>query len=89
VKIKNFLVEQKLFTADELTKIDTDTQTAVTASLDFARKSAHVKPQDGLLNVWALGPVAPTQFLDSVVPAAWQEKSEDYVVYGKHIPFDL
>lgn len=88
-KARDFLVEQKLFTDAELTKIETDVQTAVTASLDFARKSAHVKPQDGLLNVYDKLAVSPTQFLDSVVPTTWKEKTEDYAIYGKHIPFDL
>ncbi len=69
VRYKNFLLDRKLVTADELTKIETDAQAAVDASIDFARKSPDPKPTDGLLNVYAKGSVAATQFFGGVAPS--------------------
>ncbi len=69
VRYRTFLLDRKLATADELTKIETDAQAAVDASIEFARSSPDPKPSDGLLNVYAKGSVAPTQFFGAVAPA--------------------
>lgn len=69
VRYKTFLLDRKLATADELTKLETDAQAAVDASIEFARQAADPKPSDGLLNVYAKGSVAPTQFFGAVAPA--------------------
>lgn len=68
-RYKTFLLEKNLATADELTKIETDAQAAVDASIEFARSSPDPKPSDGLLNVYAKGSVAATQFFGAVAPA--------------------
>jgi TPP-dependent pyruvate/acetoin dehydrogenase alpha subunit len=68
-RYKTFLLDRKLATTDELTKIETDAQTAVDASVAFARSSPDPKPTDGLLNVYAKGSVAPTQFFGAVAPS--------------------
>ncbi|HEX9074633.1 MAG TPA: thiamine pyrophosphate-dependent dehydrogenase E1 component subunit alpha [Anaerolineae bacterium] len=70
VRYKTFLLDKKLATADELAKLETDAQAAVDASIEFARKAPDPKPSDGLLNVYAKGSVAPTQFFGAVAPAA-------------------
>lgn len=59
----DFLIARKLMTAEELAKIDTDVQAAVDASIEFARNSPKTTPEDGVLNVYAEGGVAATQFL--------------------------
>lgn len=84
-RYKNFLVERKLFTADELTALENDAQKAVDASVEFARNSPKVKPEDGLLNVYAKGSVAPNQFLNAVVPVAYNV-NPDTPIFGKDIP---
>lgn len=68
-RYKAFLLDKKLATADELTKIETDAQKAVDASVEFARSSPAPDPQDGLKNVYATGSVAPTQFFGAVAPS--------------------
>lgn len=68
-RYKAFLLDRKLATDAELTQIDTDAQKAVDASVEFARSSPDPKPTDGLLNVYAKGSVAPTQFFGAVAPA--------------------
>ncbi len=68
VRYKTFLLDRKLATADELTKVETDAQAAVDASIEFARQAPDPKPSDGLLNVYAKGSVAPTQFFGAVAP---------------------
>jgi acetoin:2,6-dichlorophenolindophenol oxidoreductase subunit alpha len=70
VRFKTFLVERNLATADELTKVETDAQAAVDASIQFARSAPDPKVSDGLLNVYAKGAVAPTQFFGGVAPAS-------------------
>lgn len=62
-RYRNFLVDKKLFTADELAAIDKAVDDAVAASVEFARSSPLTTPEDGLLNVYAEGAVAATQFL--------------------------
>jgi TPP-dependent pyruvate/acetoin dehydrogenase alpha subunit len=69
-RYKTFLTDRNLATAAELTQIETDAQTVVDASIAFARSSPDPKPSDGLLNVYATGSVAPTQFFGGVAPAA-------------------
>jgi len=86
-RVKAFFIERKLFTADELTKIETDAQAAVDASLEFARKSPAVKATDGLLNVFAganQASVVPTQFLNAVAPAAWIQR--EHLIAGRDVP---
>lgn len=68
VRYKKFLMDKKLATDSELAKIETDVQAAVDASIEFARKSPDPKVENGLLNVYAKGSVAPTQFFGGVAP---------------------
>jgi pyruvate dehydrogenase E1 component alpha subunit len=69
VRYKTFLLDRKLATESELTTIETEAQKAVDASIEFARSSPQPKPSDGLLNVYAKGSVAPTQFFGAVAPS--------------------
>jgi len=88
-RFKAFLIERKLFTADELTKIETDAQAAVDASLDFARKSPAVKATDGLKNVFAgeiQNSVVPTQFFNAVAPTAWIQHEQK--IAGRDVPLN-
>jgi TPP-dependent pyruvate/acetoin dehydrogenase alpha subunit len=85
-RFKTFLLARKLFTADELTKIETDAQAAADASLVFARSSPPVNATDGTLNVYAKGAVAANQFLNAVVPTAYNVNPNTPVM-GIHIPF--
>lgn len=62
-RYRAFLLDQKLFTEDELTKIESDVKDQVEASVEFARSSPAPVPEDGVLNVYSKGSVAPTQFL--------------------------
>jgi pyruvate dehydrogenase E1 component alpha subunit len=66
LRFKTFLLEKNLATESDLTKIETDAQAAVDASVVFARSSPDPKPEDGLLHVYATGSVAPTQFYGAV-----------------------
>lgn len=84
-RYKNFLLDRKLFTAEELTALENDAQKAVDASIEFARNSPAPKPQDGVQNVYAKGTVAPTQFLNGVAPVAYNY-NPDTPIFGKHIP---
>ena len=61
-RLKTFLLERKLVTETELTRIDVDAQAAVDGSIEFARNSPDPKAEDGLKNVYAGITVAPTQF---------------------------
>ena len=61
-RLKSFLLERKLVTETELTRIDVDAQAAVDGSIEFARNSPDPKAEDGLKNVYAGITVAPTQF---------------------------
>jgi TPP-dependent pyruvate/acetoin dehydrogenase alpha subunit len=83
-----FLVERKLATAAELTAIDAEVQKAVDTSVEFARNSPKAKPEDGLKNVYAVdGQIAPTQFLNAVVPTAWNY-NPNTPVYGIDLPLN-
>jgi len=62
LRFKNFLLERNLVAEADLTKIDTDTQAAVDASVEFARASALPDPESGLLNTYATGKATATQF---------------------------
>lgn len=85
-RFKAFLLERKLFTEQELTTIETDAQKAVDDSIEFARNSPKVKPEDGVLNVYAEGAVAPTQFLNGK-QTSWVPHP-DMVIAGIHVPFE-
>ncbi len=61
-RYRDWLVERKLLTDAELTKIDTDTQAKVDSSVEFARKSPRPAREAGLKNVYANQSVAATQF---------------------------
>lgn len=84
-RLKAFLLDRKLFTADELTAIETSVQKAVDASIEFARNSPLTKPEDATKNVYSKGTVKPTQFLNAAVPVAY-EVNPDTPVFGKHLP---
>lgn len=70
-RYKQWLLGAKLVTQDELDAIDGNVKKMVDASLEFARNAPPVKPEDGLLNVYAKGAVMPTQFLNGLKPTAW------------------
>jgi TPP-dependent pyruvate/acetoin dehydrogenase alpha subunit len=61
-RFHSFLVERKLFADADLNAIQEEARKAVDDSVDFARKSPLPALEDGLKNVWALGPVRATQF---------------------------
>lgn len=84
-RMKDFLIDRKLFTADELTGLESAAQKAVDDSIDFARKSTPAKPEDGVQNVYAKGTVAPTQFLNAAVPTAYNI-GPDMPIFGKNVP---
>jgi pyruvate dehydrogenase E1 component alpha subunit len=86
-RFKAFLLDRKLFTEEELTKIETDAQKAVDTSVEFARKSPLTKPEDAVLNVYAKGSVEPTQFLNGK-PTAWVP-NPDLAVHGWNIRLDM
>jgi len=83
VLFKNFLIDRKLFTEAELTAIETAAQKAVDDSVAFARSSPPPAEQDGLLNVYAKGSVAPTQFLNGVVKKLAMNHTP---VFGQDLP---
>jgi TPP-dependent pyruvate/acetoin dehydrogenase alpha subunit len=62
VRYKRWLLGKSLVTEVDLAKIDKDTQAAVEASIDFARKSADPVPEAGVLNTYAEGAALATQF---------------------------
>jgi pyruvate dehydrogenase E1 component alpha subunit len=64
-RFRTFLVEEEFFTEAELDAMDVDVQAAVDASIEFARNSPPVNPEDGALYVYAEGRVPATQFLAS------------------------
>ncbi|WP_455388589.1 thiamine pyrophosphate-dependent dehydrogenase E1 component subunit alpha [Petrachloros mirabilis] len=68
-RYRAFLLDKQLATDSELAQIETDAQKAVDDSIAFARSSPDPKPSDGLLNVYAKGSVAATQFFGAVAPA--------------------
>ncbi len=59
--MSKYLTDNKIATQQEITKLDTDTQDAVKAAMDFARKSPLQQPQMGLKNVYAQGSVRASQ----------------------------
>jgi pyruvate dehydrogenase E1 component alpha subunit len=84
VRFENFLVERKLATADELTKIKNDVLAAVVAAWDAGMKGAPVEGAMGLQNTWANETVAATQFFDRKgTTTAWSVpdylKDKEYV----------
>ena len=64
VRFKTWLIEKELATASELAKIEADAQAAVDASIAFARQSKDPDPAAGVLNTYAEGAVAATQFFN-------------------------
>lgn len=82
-RFKAFLIDRKLFTDVELTAIETAAQKAVDDSVTFARNSPAPAEQDGLLNVYSKGSVAPTQFLNGVVKKLAYSNTP---VFGKDLP---
>ncbi len=85
-RVKAFLLERKLFTESELTALEDAAQKAVDDSIVYARNSPNVKPEDGVLNVYAEGAVEPTQFLNGKT-TAWIPHDE-MVIAGVHVPFE-
>jgi pyruvate dehydrogenase E1 component alpha subunit len=64
LRFKTWLLEKELVKASELAKIDSDMQTAVEASIAFARQSKDPDPRAGVLNTHAQGAVPATQFFN-------------------------
>jgi TPP-dependent pyruvate/acetoin dehydrogenase alpha subunit len=64
VRFRSFLIDRKIATADELTKLESDVQAAVQAAWDTGRKGAKCTPEMGLQNTWANTTVEATQFFD-------------------------
>jgi TPP-dependent pyruvate/acetoin dehydrogenase alpha subunit len=62
VRYKTWLLAKGLVTEAELTGIETATQKAVDASIEFARSGSEPAPEAGVLNTYASGPVERTQF---------------------------
>jgi pyruvate dehydrogenase E1 component alpha subunit len=62
-RFRAFLEEEEFFTVAELDLMDTEVQAAVDGSIEFARNSPPVNPEDGTLYVYAEGRVPATQFL--------------------------
>jgi pyruvate dehydrogenase E1 component alpha subunit len=62
-RFKTFLIEEEFFTEEQLNAIEADVQKAVDDSIEFARTSPKVNPEDGTLHVFAEGKVPATQFL--------------------------
>jgi TPP-dependent pyruvate/acetoin dehydrogenase alpha subunit len=63
-RYKKWLLAKGSATEAELSKIEADTQAAVDASVEFARKSALPDPTAGVLNTYAKGAVEATQFFN-------------------------
>jgi TPP-dependent pyruvate/acetoin dehydrogenase alpha subunit len=64
LRYKNWLVAKGLASEAELADIDQKAQTAVEASIEFARKSEDPKPEDGVLNTYANQAAEATQFFN-------------------------
>lgn len=62
VRYKSWLLAKGLATEAELTQVETKTQAAVDASIEFARNSPDPSPEAGVLNTYANSPVEATQF---------------------------
>ncbi len=71
VRYNKWLVDRKIATADELAKIETDVQAAVTAAWDAGRKGPKATPQMGLQNTWANDTLEATQFFNRKATTAW------------------
>jgi len=63
-RYKKWLIAKNVATDADLTKIEQDTQAAVDASVEFARKSALPDPEAGVLNTYAKGAAEATQFFN-------------------------
>ena len=61
-RFHTFLVDKKLFTDADLKAVEAGARKAVDDAVDFARKSPLPAPEDGVKNVWSLGPLPATQF---------------------------
>jgi TPP-dependent pyruvate/acetoin dehydrogenase alpha subunit len=61
-RYKRWLLAKRLVSDGELAQIDTASQAAVEASIEFARKSADPAPEAGAVNTYAKGAAAATQF---------------------------
>jgi TPP-dependent pyruvate/acetoin dehydrogenase alpha subunit len=61
-RFKTWLMAKNLATEGELSKIETDAQAAVEASIAFARQSKDPDPEAGVLNTHSGGAVPATQF---------------------------
>ena len=62
MKRHRWLLAKDLATETELAAISTETQTDVDASVEFARRGQDPRPEAGVLNTHAEGPVVATQF---------------------------
>jgi pyruvate dehydrogenase E1 component alpha subunit len=62
-RFKTFLLDSKVIAESEFAKVEKDVTDAVEASVEFARKSPPPDEKAGLMNVYAEGAVAATQFL--------------------------
>jgi pyruvate dehydrogenase E1 component alpha subunit len=67
-RFKTWLLERRLATAAELDGIEAGAQSAVEASIVFARQSKDPNPAAGVHNTHAGGPVAATQFFGRSEP---------------------
>lgn len=63
-RYKTWLLDKGLATADELAKVETDTDRAVQASIAFARESKDPDPSAGVLHTSAGGAMPATQFFN-------------------------
>jgi TPP-dependent pyruvate/acetoin dehydrogenase alpha subunit len=64
-RYKAFLLERDLATSSELANIEADAQAAIDAAQEFARQSPPPTPEEGLVDVYATGSVAATQFFEA------------------------
>jgi pyruvate dehydrogenase E1 component alpha subunit len=67
-RYKSWLLEKRLATEAELSKIEADARSAVEAAITFARQSKDPEPSAGVHNTHASGPVAATQFYNRTEP---------------------
>jgi len=89
IKFKNWLIEQKIATADELSKIDADGKAAAAKAWADSLKGTAPKPQDGLKNVWMNKDVEATQWFDRKGPAVTTYQFPEYLVeLHKNMPFE-
>lgn len=88
VKFGNWLADQKIATADELTKIGADTKAACAKAWEDAKKGTQVKAEDGVKNVWMNRDVEATQFFDRK-GAAVVQKPQYLVELHKNMPIEF